>query len=450
MASAAEPQASAPQQKGLHQVVVVGGGAGGLELVTKLGEKLGSRKKAEITLVDCSRIHIWKPLLHEVAAGSFDIAFHAVDYLAHAHQHFYRYRIGEMIGLDRSLRLVQLAATLDADGVEVTPPQKVRYDTLIIAIGSRTNDFGTPGVSEFAISLDTQEEAVRFHQKLINGLIRAQTQPRPLQPGQLHVAIIGAGATGTELAAELHQTTREVVAYGLDNIDPDKDLKITLVEAADRILPAVPERVAEGALRLLEGLKINVLTKTLVSEVDKDGVRTADGRFLPAELVVWSAGVKGPNVVRNLDGLEVSRSDQLVVIPTLQTTKDPNIFAMGDCAYLIQPKTGQPVPPRAQAAHQQAAHLVRQIKRLLQGKSLEPYVYRDFGSLVSLGKYSTVGSLMGFIVGKGFFIEGYFAGFMYRLLYKMHELTLHGPLGVVLDTISRLLIKRTEPRVKLH
>ena len=434
----------------LHHIVIVGGGAAGLELATKLGDSLGRRKKAQITLVERARTHIWKPHLHEVAAGTMDVGRDAVDYLAQASDHHFRYRIGEMVGLDRGHREVHLAPSLDAEGHEVTPARAVPYDTLVMAVGSTSNDFGTPGAKDFAISLDTADEAVRFHQRLVNRFIRAHAQPGPVRPGQLHVTIIGAGATGTELAAELHRTTRQVVAYGLDRIDPEKDLKITLVEAAERILPAVPPRVAEGATRLLKKLGIDVRTQARVVEVRQDGVRLADGDFIPSELVVWAAGVKGPDLLKDLDGLEASRSNQLVVTPTLQTTRDPDVFAMGDCAFLLNPGETRPVPPRAQAASQQATHLANQMKRRLDGKPLEPFVYRDFGSLVSLGEYSTVGNLMGFLTGKGLMIEGYFARLMYRSLYKMHQRALYGSWRVMLDTMARTLTRRTEPRVKLH
>jgi NADH dehydrogenase len=434
----------------LHHIVIIGGGAAGLELATKLGNSLGRRHKAQITLVERARTHIWKPHLHEVAAGTLDVGRDAVDYLAHASEHHFRYRIGEMIGIDRSRRQVHLGPTYDAEGEEITPARSISYDTLVIAVGSTSNDFGTPGAQEFAISLDTADQAVRFHQRLVNRFIRAHAQAGPVRLGQLHVTIIGAGATGTELAAELHRTTRQLVAYGLDRIDAEKDLKISLVEAAERILPAVPARVAEGATRLLEGLGVEVRTKSRVVEVRKDGVHLADGAFIPSELVVWSAGVRGPDVLENLDGLEASPSNQLVIQPTLQTTRDADIFAIGDCAYLVSPGETRPIPPRAQAASQQSIHLHKQIKRRLNGSSLRPFAYRDFGSLVSLGKYTTVGNLMGSVKGKGLMVEGYFARMMYRSLYKMHQMALFGPWKVLLDSIARALTSQHEPRVKLH
>jgi NADH dehydrogenase len=435
----------------LHRVVVVGGGAGGLELVTRLGDALGRRKRADITLIDKSRTHLWKPLLHEVAAGSMDLGVHEINFLAQAHWHYFRYRIGEMVGLDRRRREVHLAPYLDDDGKIVTPPRTIPYDTLVIAIGSECNDFGTPGVREYAISLDTPVQAKRFHTKLVNAHIRGHAQATPLRPEQLHVAIIGAGATGAELAAELHHTTRQLVAYGLDRIDPDEDIQIELIEAADRILPALPVRLSTAAEKLLEKLGVHVRTSSKVAEVTSTGVRLATGALIDAELVVWAAGVKAPDVLKDLDGLETNRTNQLIVLPTLQTTRDENIFAFGDCAACPWIGTeGQNVPPRAQAAHQQASHLFKQIKRRLAGQALTEWRYRDFGSLVSLGEYSTVGNLMGGFMGRSLWVEGLFARLMYRSLYKMHELALHGPTKVTLDTAARLITRRTEPHVKLH
>jgi NADH dehydrogenase len=436
----------------LPEVVVVGGGAGGLELVTRLGEKFGKRGRANVTLIERERSHFWKPHLHEIAAGSMDLGAYETDYLAQSHWHGFRYRVGEMIGLDRTRRVVKVAPHVDEDGDHVTPAREFPYDYLVIAVGSLTNDFGTPGVKEYAIALESKGRAARFHRRLVNACIRAHAQPGPLQPEQLRVAIIGAGATGVELAAELHNTTRALVSYGLDRIDAEKDIRIVLIEAAPRILPALPERLSNGAQRLLEKLKVEVRTGARVEQVLERGVRLAGGEIIPAELVVWAAGVKAPDVLLQLDGLETNRINQLVVEPSLQTTRDPRIFALGDCAACTWIGSEPPVnvPPRAQAAHQQASHLVTQIKRVLAGQPPKPWRYRDFGSLVSLGNYSTVGNLMGGLVGGNLWIEGYFARMMYLSLYKMHELALHGFWKVALDTAARLITRRTEPHVKLH
>ena len=415
-----------------------------------LGDRLGKRGRARVELIDCNRTHLWKPLLHEVAAGSLDLSIHELSYLAQSHWHHFRFRLGEMVGLDRHRREVHVAPVLDEAGEEITGKRLYTYDTLIIAVGSLTHDFNIPGVQEHAIALETTDAAAHFHRQLVNSLMRAHAQREPLRPGQLHVAIIGAGATGVELAAELHNTTRDLVSYGLDGINPDEDIQLELIEVSPRILPALPDRLSEAAQKLLHHLGVRVHTSARVTEVMKGAVKLADGDVIPAELVVWAAGIKAPGFLRNLDGLETNGLNQLVVGPTLQTTRDENIFAMGDCAACPWRGKAGNVPPRAQAAHQQASHLSRQIRRRLAGKSLQPYRYRDFGSLVSLGRHTTVGSLMGGLVGGSLMLEGYFARLMYASLRKMHELALYGPVKVSLDTVARLITRQTEPHVKLH
>ena len=438
----------------MHKIVIVGGGAGGLELATRLGKAYRRDKNVSVTLVDKNRTHIWKPKLHEIASGSMDFGDHEVDYMAHAHWNHFIFRIGELKGLDRLSKTIDLAPYLDAENTPVTPVQKIEYDTLVICIGSLSNDFGTQGVKEYALKLENQMDAKLFHSKMVNACIRAHHQSEQIDQSQLHVVIIGAGATGVELAAELHRTTREVVAFGLNGIDADKDLKISLIEAADRILPALNPRLSHATEQLISRLGVNVLTKSKVMEVMPNGIRLSDRHLIESQLVVWAAGVKAPDCLKNFGGLETNKLNQLVVQSTLQSTLDPDIFALGDCAACpcTEEEGGRSgiVPPRAQAAHQQATHMYRQVQRRLAKKPLKPYHYKDFGSLVSLGKFSTVGSMMGGVIGKNLMIEGYFAKLMYLSLYKLHELTIHGFLKTTLYTLARMLTKQANPTVKLH
>ena len=434
----------------LHQVVIVGGGAGGLELATQLGDSLGKKGVAQIVLVDRSKTHVWKPLLHEIAAGSMNPEKHELEYLAQAHWHHFKFRLGSMEGVDRAKKTIHLAPTYDEDGVEVIPSRDIAYDTLIIAIGSTTNDFGIDGALEHSIALDTQDQAEKFHQHLHNALLRAQTQTAPVQAGQLEVVIVGAGATGVELAAELHNTTRELAAYGLDKINPDHDIKISLIEASDRVLPALPPKLSQAVNIELKKLNVQVFTDERVTKVTPKGVQTHSGQFISAALVVWAAGIKAPDFLKKL-GLETNSINQLVVKTTLQTTIDDHIFAFGDCAACPQNNKEGNVPPRAQAAHQQASMLVKTVKYRIAGKTnLPTYTYRDYGSLVNLGRYTTVGNLMGAVSGGSMFIEGLIARMMYQSLYKMHLITLHGFTTVMLQTIARMITRRSEAQVKLH
>lgn len=435
----------------LHHIVIVGGGAGGLELATRLGDSLGKRKQADITLIDSTRTHVWKPLLHEIAAGSMNPDKHQLEYLAQAHWHHFHFRLGRMDGLNRTNKEVTISPFYDEDGHEVIPRRTFKYDTLVIAIGSTTNDFGIKGALEHSIALDTQDQAEKFHRKLHNALVKAQTQVEPLKTGQLEVVIVGAGATGVELAAELHNTTRELAAYGLDKIDAERDVKISIIEASERVLPALPIKLSHSVEMELKKLNVNVYTGERVTEVSDKGVMTHSGRFIPSALVVWAAGIKAPDFLRELDGLEVNKINQIVVKQSLQSVVDENIFAMGDCAACPWIGHTGNVPPRAQAAHQQASMLFKTMKRRVAGRTdLPEYVYRDYGSLVNLGRYSTVGSLMGAISGGSMYIEGLFARLMYRSLYQMHLMSLHGMFSVVLHGLARFLSRRTEAKVKLH
>ncbi len=433
----------------VHEIVIVGGGAGGLELATRLGDKLGKQKRANITLIDASPSHLWKPLLYEVAAGSLDSYAERLEYLAQGHWHHFRFRLGRMDGLDRVRQEISVAPTLDDDGAEIIPRRSFRYDTLIIAVGSVGNDFGVPGVKEHCIMLDTPEQAREFHRHHINACLRAHTQLREVTPGQLTVGIVGAGATGVELAAELHDTTRELSAYGLEKIDPDKNLKLLIVEASDRILPGLPPRLSAAAAERLAELGVEMHTNERIIEVRRDGMLTADGKFIPASMMVWSAGIKAPDFLKDIDGLETNRLNQLVVRPTLQTTRDDNIFALGDCAACPMPN-GSNVPPRAQAAHQQASLMAKAICRRFRGKPLLEYVYRDYGSLVALGRFSTVGNLMGALTGGSIMIEGTMARLVYWSLHKMHEIALHGWFKTSLTTYAHFISTPTRARIKLH
>lgn len=437
--------------KELHHVVIVGGGAGGLELATRLGDTLGRRGKASITLIDKSKTHVWKPLLHEIAAGSMNPERHELVYLAQAHWHHFNFRLGSMDALDREKQEISIAPHFDEDGNEVIPRRTFKYDTLIIAVGSTTNDFGIKGAREYSIALDTQDQAEKFHRRLHNALLRAQTQPEAVRAGQLEVVIVGAGATGVELSAELHNTTRELTAYGLDKINPDRDIRISLIEASERVLPALPPKLSNLVDLELRKLRVNLYTGERVTEVTSKGIQTHSGRFIPSELVVWAAGIKAPDFLRDLDGLETNRINQLVVKRNLQTTLDDNIFAFGDCAACPWPGHDSTVPPRAQAAHQQASMLFKTVKYRVAGRTDYPeFTYRDYGSLVNLGTYTTVGNLMGALSGGSLFIEGLIARTMYRSLYKMHLMALHGFWTTALQTLARIITRRTEAHVKLH
>ncbi|HSC83771.1 MAG TPA: NAD(P)/FAD-dependent oxidoreductase [Pseudomonas sp.] len=430
-----------------HRIVIVGGGAGGLELATRLGRTLGKRGQANIVLVDANLTHIWKPLLHEVASGSLNSSEDELNYVAQGKWNHFEFQLGRISGLDRARRSIRLAATLDEDGDELLPERELAYDSLVLAIGSTTNDFGTTGAAEHCIFLDTREQAERFHRQLLNHYLRAHAGR--IDDSHISVAIVGAGATGVELAAELHHAAHELAAYGLDGIQP-KNMRITLVEAGPRVLPALPERISQPVHRALEKLGVTVLTGTAVSAVTDAALRTAQGMEIPASLKVWAAGIRAPVILKELDGLECNRINQLLVRPTLQTSLDDNIFAFGDCAACpVGDGSDRNVPPRAQAAHQQASLLAKSLKLRLAGQPLPSFSYRDYGSLISLSRFSAVGNLMGNLMGS-VKLEGWLARMFYISLYRMHQMALYGTFRTLLLMLSDRIGRSTEPRLKLH
>ncbi|PXW47991.1 NADH dehydrogenase FAD-containing subunit [Erwinia sp. AG740] len=430
----------------IKKIVVVGGGAGGLELATSLGRKLGRKNKAEITLVDRNHSHLWKPLLHEVATGSLDDDMDALSYLAHARHHHFNFQLGMLTDIDREQRTIQLAEIRNEQGELLVAARSLPYDILVVSLGSTSNDFGTPGVKDHCIFLDNPKQARRFHNEMLNLFLKFSASQGEKE--KVNIAIVGGGATGVELSAELHNAVKQLHSYGFDSLS-NQALNVTLVEAGERILPALPARISAAAHHELTQLGVRVLTKTMVTSAEQGGLNTKDGEFIDADLMVWAAGIKAADAMKEIAGLETNRINQLVVEPTLQTTRDPAIFAIGDCASCPQPGGGV-VPPRAQAAHQMASRCYSNILALMNGQPLKAYVYKDHGSLVSLSKFSTVGSLMGNLMRGSVMVEGRIARFVYISLYRMHQIALHGYLKTGLMMLVGSINRVIRPRLKLH
>ncbi|OCR22083.1 NADH dehydrogenase [Pseudomonas syringae] len=429
-------------------IVVVGGGAGGLELATGLGQRLGRKGTARITLVDANATHIWKPLLHEVAAGSMSTSENEVNYVAQAKWNDFEFQVGRLCAIDRKQRLIHLAPLLDESSEVVIAQRSLSYDYLVIAIGSKTNDFGTQGAQEHCLFLDTTEQAERFHRQLLNHYLGAHANAYTGANQKITVGIVGAGATGVELAAELRNSALELSAYGLHCIKPE-DMHITILEAGPKVLPALPDRIGGAVQKALAKLNVDVLTSSAVKEVTAEGFKTHDGTLIPATLKVWAAGICAPAFLKDLGGLEANRINQLVVRPTLQTTFDERIYAIGDCAACSLGEGLGNVPPRAQSAHQQASLLVKSFAAQIKGSTPLTYRYKDYGSLISLSHFTAVGNLMGSVMGS-VKVEGWLAKCFYVSLYRMHQVALFGLVRTGLRVLGDRIGSSTKTRLKLH
>ena len=423
-----------------HHIVIIGGGAGGLELVTQLGDTLGKSNKAKITLVDQKLTHIWKPLLHEIAAGTLNPSDEETNYYAHAAKHHYEFVLGSFEQLDSHTKTIQLRKT-QSSKYDHTEHIHLNYDTLILAVGSVSNDFNTLGVKEYCHFLDSRQQAEVFQQDLLHLYLDAQNKNIERN---LHIGIIGAGATGVELAAELVQAKQNFYKYGLNKINP-KNVKITLIEGADRILPALSSTMATHSTQQLERMKVDVLTAKRVEKVDAEKIYFNDGTHIDAELKVWAAGIKTPAVIQNLVGFEKDRMGRLDVYATLQTKTDPNIFAFGDCAHCILDAREAALGPRAQVASQQASFLVDAMKARINQKPQPMFVFSDKGSLVSLSKNKAVGELLGQVN-----VQGFVAKSMYVSLYRLHQATIYGYAHAGLLTAKDFVTRKIAPKIKLH
>lgn len=429
----------------MENILIIGGGAGGLELATQLGHQLGKKGKARITLVDRNRSHIWKPLLHEVATGSLDTSTDGVVYHAHAAKHHYQFQLGEFCHLDPVAKVVTLAPSFDSEGEPVLPKRELKYDKLVLAIGSVSNDFGTPGVADHCYFLDSHQQAERFHYGLMNNFIRINQKDTP---DELHIAIVGGGATGVELSAELYHVTDLLKSYGMPNMTA-RQLKISLIEAGPRILPALPDRISASARKELVRLGVQVRESVKVASANKQGFQTAEGEQINADLMIWAAGVKAPDFIGRLNVFATNRNNQILVEPTLQAKGYSDIWVIGDCCACEQPD-GSWVPPRAQSAHQMASQVKKNLIAVLKGEVQQPYLYKDHGSLVNLSRYSTVGSLMGNLTSNSMFIEGRIARAVYISLYRMHQVAIHGWPKAMLVILAEKIGKVVRPKMKLH
>lgn len=430
-----------------HRIVIAGGGVAGLDLASSLARRwqLHRRESAafSVTLVDRSYSHVWKPMLHTIAAGTRDVSQQQTSYVAHASLTGFQYQPGEILGLDRRARKLHLGALLGQGGRVLIPPTDLPYDTLILAIGSQAQDFGTPGVDQHCWKIDSLEEADQFNLELRNTMLECLTHDFAL-----NIAIVGGGATGVELAAELVQLTGIAEAYGAHGLG--ERITITLIDSGPRLLQAFPEDISRQALQRLETLGITVLQNARVASADAGGFTLADGRVIPAALKVWATGVKAADFLQGIGGLETDASNRLQLRPSLQTTRDNSIYAIGDCARCTPGASERPLPPTAQVASQQAAHLARHLPAALeQGRPVPDFAYRDFGALVSLSDYDAYGSLGQYGFFKGSTFRGKLAHLSHALLYRQHQARVHGFWRGGLLWIVDALNRRLRPQMRL-
>ena len=306
--------------------------------------------------------------------------------------------------------------------------------------------------------LDNPNQASQLHKRLMLNLLALDERLKSDPNQYFTLSIVGAGATGVELSAELFHAVDNLKAYGLNRLT-HAHLKVNLIEAGERILPALPERISENASVQLERLGVNILTNVRIIQACEQGLIEQDESIIHSDVMLWAAGVKAPDFMHNIAGLSTNKINQLVIGPTLQSIDDERIFALGDCAALQlnidddETELNNQVPATAKAAHQMDKVDFNNLKALInanQGQQLQHFEYKDYGSLISLSHYGTLGSLLSGMKHNSLIIEGRLARLMYVSLYRMHQLALFGPVKTFLITLSSRINKVIRPRLKMH
>lgn len=416
-------------------VVIVGGGAGGLELAIRLA-KAGHK---DVLLIDRSATHVWKPRLHELAAGFRRGEVDELDYAGLAEHWGFGFERGELADIDPEARTLTLAEWREDDGRVRMPGRCIGYQAVVLAIGGVTPDMGVEGVLEHALMLDSEADAERLFERFSTGLLAHRAGQRS---DPFHIAIVGSGATGVELAGLLATEAR---ASSLAPRECQPRVKVTLLEATDTFMPGMEDEVRQSIRKRLLNVGIDIHTEQQVSRVDRDRLTTDGGDEFPADLTIWAAGRVGPPVADSIDALATNKKRQWRVKPTLQSVDSDHVFALGDCSVIDD----EPAPPTAQAASEQAEHLAKELPRFLAGETPAPFVYEDKGTLLSLGEAGSVGEVKGWFADD-VQLRGRLARAAYQGLQRQHQFILLGPLKGTAEALSDVLGRSVGPRLKIH
>jgi NADH dehydrogenase len=365
-----------------RQVVIVGAGFGGLYAAVYLEKALRRERSARIVLLDKENYHLFLPMLHEITSGGVEP----------------RHVVRPLRPLFRKTRVDFRRAEVRVIDLErrriLTDHGELAYDFLVIALGSTTNFFGVEGAAETTFTLKSLKDAVRLRNHLLEMFERADLEPDPERRRRLLTfCLVGAGCTGVELATELQDLIRKTLLPNYPRLD-ERDVRLFMAEASGRIIPCVSNRLAWLGLEKLRRKGIEVRLHAPVTAVSDGAVTLADGKVLPAETVVWTAGIKANPVVEGLP-VEKDKLGRVIVDEYLELPQFPGVFALGDCVHCWDPRLQAPLPPTAQVAVQQARAVADNIARALRGQAKRPFVYHHQGDLVSLGSGDGVGEIGG-------------------------------------------------------
>ncbi len=400
-----------------HRILILGGGFGGLYAALELEKTLGADPSVRITLVNRENFFLFTPMLHEVAASDLDITtiVNPIRKLLR-HTTFFDGTV-QSIDLERKRVVV-------SHGIEEDHPHELDYDHLILAVGSVTNFYDIPGLSERALTMKSLADALHLRNRLIEHLEEADFECcAALREPLLTFVIAGGGFAGVETAAAINDFAREALKF-YPNLTEDM-LRIVLVEFAPSILPELGPELGEYARKKLAGRKIEFRLNTKVEGFSARGVKLSDNETIPTKTLVWTAGT-APNPL--LEPLSCAKDrGRIVVNEFLEVPGYPGVWALGDCASVPDRQTGHPYPPTAQHALRQGKVVARNIIAAQEGTAKQPFVFSTIGQLAAIGRRTGVAKILGFK------FSGFIAWWLWRTIYLSKLPRIENKLRVTLD-----------------
>ncbi|MFN8390826.1 MAG: NAD(P)/FAD-dependent oxidoreductase [Bdellovibrionota bacterium] len=425
------------------RVVVIGGGFAGLYAAMGLNKRLGYHRELEITVLDRKNYFLFPPLLPSAAAGTIETRQVSYPFRRIFETTNIMFRKVDVTKIDPSARTISgvIEINEEASGQVIAREAMFEYDYLVLAPGSVTQIFNTPGAAQHAFFMRELNDAVVMRNHVIDCFERAAAvDDEAIQKELLRFVVVGAGPTGIETATEIYDLIHEVLLRRYPEVDHHVP-EVCIIQSGEKILPGWHEQVVNTAEKQLNKLMIKLLLKARVTNVGPTSVTLGDGRTIAARTVIWCAGVK-PSELLTRTNLPLDRSGRVTIADTLLASGYDNVFVLGDAAYLVDSKSGKPLPPLGQVAFQQGSHTAKNLVRVLSGESPKPFRYFDFGSLVSVGEHFAAVNLMGVR------ISGFIGWFIWRTLYLTKLVGFSNRIRVMIDWSLDLLIERSISQIR--
>jgi NADH:ubiquinone reductase (H+-translocating) len=440
------------------KIVIVGGGFGGVTVLNKLQNRFQTDVSVDITMISKDNYLLFTPMLHEIASGMIETRHIVTPIRTFCKRS--RFYCAEVESVDLENKAVEIRSSVAQISSTQNPVNSmernntsVRFDYLVLALGSETRFFGMSDVEQNAFTIKTLNDAIRLRNHIIylleqadqllpesdidnNHLVRSQKE-------LLTFVIVGGGFAGVETAGELNDFIRDSVNDYYHNIDKS-NIRCVIVQSSNRLLPEMSEKLGQFALENLRRSGVEIILNSRVVGASKSSVKLKDGNEIPTNTIIWSGGVAPALLVSNLVCTHDSKSGRIIVDKYLEVPKYKGVFALGDCAFIIDPNTGNPYPPTAQHAIREGAvvakNIIAEIEEKLDKK--EAFDYKTKGMMASIGKRTGVGNLLGIQV------HGFLAWWIWRNYYLANLPTLHKKIRVLVDWIIDIFFRRDVTMLK--